>query len=254
MLILGLNFLKIQFMDYIIIGYGKMGKAIEEVAYRKGHNLLCCIDNKDDWSKNENLIKSANIAFEFTQPDTAVDNIKRCFSYNLPVVCGTTGWFNHLEEIKNLCISTGNTLFFAGNFSIGVNIMMEVNKQLAEIMNKMPQYDVIIEETHHIHKLDAPSGTALLLADDIYNLIDRLNICSTSKNDRPKKIDIMSYREGEIAGIHNVIYESEFDKIELKHTSKNRKGLAQGAVIAAEWVIDKKGFYTMFDMIGFGNK
>lgn len=241
-------------MKYIIIGHGKMGKAVDEAACNKGHKLIGVIDNESDWLSAKDILKSADIAFEFTQPEKAVANIKRCFEYKLPVVCGTTGWFEELDKIKTLCVDTENALFFAGNFSIGVNIIMEINRQLADIMNNMPQYNVMIEETHHIHKLDAPSGTAVILANDILSKIKRLNNISTLKTNVSENIDVISYREGEVTGIHNIIYNSNVDKIELKHTSKNRQGLAQGAVIAAEWLLGKKGVFSMYDLLGFGNK
>ncbi len=231
-----------------------MGKTIVEVANKRGHNLISIIDNANDWDKNESFLKSADVVFEFTKPDSAPDNILKCFNFNLPVVCGTTGWLDKFENIKNECINKGKTLFYSSNFSIGVNILMELNRQLAIIMNNFSQYIVNIEETHHIHKLDSPSGTAIVLAKDIIKKIQRLKDYNTGKSGNSQLLDIISYREDEIAGIHNIIYESDVDIIELKHTAKNRKGLAEGAVLAAEWVQNRRGgVYSMYDLLGFGS-
>ena len=231
-----------------------MGKAINEIAKKRGHHLVDIIDNENDWIYKAASIKIADVAFEFTQPKAAPTNILKCFSANIPVVCGTTGWLNEYDKIKEKCLKENQSLFISSNFSIGVNIVMEINKQLAILMNNFTEYDVKIQETHHIHKLDAPSGTAIMLANDIIKHITRKKAKNYGKSNNQELLNIESFRENEIIGIHNIIYESETDIIELKHTAKNRNGLAIGAVIAAEWLIGKKGIFQMYDLLGFGNK
>ena len=216
-------------MKIALIGYGKMGHAIEEAALSRGHEIVCRIDKDNQEDFDSVSFKSADVAIEFTAPSVAVDNYRRAFAAGVPVVSGTTGWLEHLPEIREAC-EKGQTFFYASNFSLGVNIFFAVNKYLAGIMNHFPQYSVEIEEIHHIHKLDHPSGTAITLAEDI---------------------NITARREGEIPGTHTVAYDSAVDTIRITHEAKNRKGFALGAVVAAEFTVGKKGFLTMQDLFSF---
>jgi len=239
-------------MKIALIGYGKMGKEIEKIALERGHEIVSIIDinNLQDFDSEE--FRIAEIAIEFTQPQTALNNYRKCFEQNIPVVAGTTGWLDHLPEIKNACEKEGKTFFYAPNYSLGVNVFFSMNKYLAHIMNQFPNYDVMMEEIHHIHKLDAPSGTAITLAEGILENIDRKNKwVEGNKEVQSDELEIRSIREGEVPGIHEIIYESEVDLISIKHNAKNRKGLALGAVIAAEFTKGKKGFLTMNDIFNF---
>ncbi|GHT50788.1 4-hydroxy-tetrahydrodipicolinate reductase [Bacteroidia bacterium] len=228
-------------MKIALIGYGKMGREIEKIALQRGHEIVCIIDidNQKDFDSTEFLF-SAEVAIEFTRPETAFANYQKCFERNIPVVAGTTGWLEHLDEVKKECKKNNQTFFYASNYSIGVNIFFAVNKQLAKIMNQFPQYDVSMEEVHHIHKLDAPSGTAITLAEDVVKNIGRKSL---------ENLPVRSIREGEVPGIHEVIYESEADSIRIKHDAKNRTGFALGAVLAAEFTKGKTGFLTMNDLL-----
>ena len=206
------------------------------------------VDNQNDFTSE--AFKSADVAIEFTMPTVAIQNYRKAFEVHVPVVSGTTGWLEHLPEIKNAC-ENGATFFYASNFSLGVNIFFAVNKYLAKIMKGFPSYQVKIEETHHIHKLDAPSGTAITLAEDIIKTIGRKNKWTGNLDAKDDEIEIKSIREGEIPGIHTVIYESDVDTIKITHDAKSREGFALGAVIAAEFTCGKKGFLTMQDMLKF---
>lgn len=238
-------------MKIALIGYGKMGHEIEQIALSRGHEIVCIIDvnNSDDFESA--AFKSADVAIEFTTPTVAFSNYQRCFKAHVPVVAGTTGWLEHLPEIKKACADEGQTFFYASNFSLGVNIFFALNKYLADIMNGFPAYQVSMEETHHIHKLDAPSGTAITLAEDLIDHIDRKNSWIEGQPAEQDQIRIKSIREGEVPGIHTVIYESEVDSISITHDAKNRRGLALGAVVAAEFTSGKKGFLTMQDVLKF---
>ncbi|MCC8135052.1 MAG: 4-hydroxy-tetrahydrodipicolinate reductase [Tannerellaceae bacterium] len=238
-------------MNIALIGYGKMGKTIEQIALNRGHQIVSIIDidnRKDFYSEN---FKKADVAIEFTTPATAYDNYLQCFEANVPVVSGTTGWLNHLEEIKKKCAEEGKTFFYASNFSIGVNIFFAVNKYLAGLMNNFPDYDVKMTEIHHIHKLDAPSGTAITLAEGIIEQIDRKNNWKLGRVDQPAEFPIHAIREGEVPGIHEIVYESEVDYISIKHDAKSRTGFALGAVVAAEFTAGKTGFLGMEDLFKF---
>ena len=227
-------------MKIAYFGYGKMGRAVEAAALERGHTTAAIIDPLvESHSTPANHIgpdTGCDVAFEFSTPATAVDNILRCFDLGIPVVSGTTGWNNRMEEVADICRARGAALFVASNFSIGMNIMFELNRRLAELMQGR-DYDVSISETHHIHKLDAPSGTAIVLADDI---------AAVTGEERPP---ITSHRIGEVPGIHEVVYDSLVDTLTLRHEAKNRKGLALGAVLAAEFLVGKKGIYTMRDLL-----
>ena len=236
-------------MKVALVGYGKMGKAIEKILLERGHSVVSVIDidNQDDFESES--FKSADVAIEFTTPSTAYVNYQKCFAANVPVVAGTTGWLAHLDEIKALCEHEGKTFFYAPNYSLGVNIFFAVNGFLAKLMNNFPAYDVSISETHHIHKLDAPSGTAIALADDILTHVARKKQWTPEKTDKPDDLYVEAIREDETPGIHDVVYESDVDYIQIRHSSKSRIGLALGAVIAAEFTVGKKGFFGMKNLL-----
>jgi 4-hydroxy-tetrahydrodipicolinate reductase len=238
-------------MKIALIGYGKMGKEIEKIALERGHQVVSIVDIDSKEGFESDAFKSADVAIEFTQPASAVDNYKKCFSVHLPVVSGTTGWLEHIDEIRRYCDEDGQTFFYASNFSIGVNIFFAVNKYLARIMNRFPAYDVRMKEVHHIHKLDSPSGTGITLAEDILKNIDRKTVWQEGEPSTPEALSIHSVREGEVPGIHEIIYESAADIIRIKHDAKSRQGFALGAVVAAEFVQGKKGFFGMNDIFNF---
>ena len=241
---------EIEQMKIALIGYGKMGHAIEQIALQRGHEIVSVIDvnNQEDFTSD--AFKSADVAIEFSMPAVAMDNYRRAFAAGVPVVSGTTGWLEHLPEIKEAC-KAGQTFFYASNFSLGVNIFFALNKYLAKIMNDFPAYDVRMVETHHVHKLDAPSGTAITLAEGLIDNIERKNKWVEGKEPAEDEIGSCSVREGEVPGIHTVIYESDVDTISITHDAKSRMGFALGAVIAAEFTCGKKGFLTMQDMLKF---
>jgi len=238
-------------MKIALIGYGKMGHAIEEIAKERGHTIACVIDinNQDDFISPPFV--TADVAIEFSQPESAFDNYRKCFEHHIPVVAGTTGWLSRLDEIKALCIKENQTFFYASNYSIGMNIFFSLNQYLAILMNAFPSYDVQMEEIHHIHKLDSPSGTAITLAEDIIETIDRKKQWKEGLEGTADDLLIHSRREGEVPGIHEIIYESDVDVIRIQHSAKSRKGLALGAVLAAEFVQGKKGFLSMNDMLSY---
>ena len=237
-------------MKLALLGYGKMGQEIEKAALERGHTIVLVIDiNNQNELTRENLLK-ADVAIDFTTPASVVHNILTCFKTGIPVVCGTTGWNKDLQKITAICIENNQTLIHSSNFSIGVNILFAINEYLAGIMNKYTQYDVRMEETHHTQKLDAPSGTAISLAEQIISGIERKKVWSLENHGSPENILIKATREGDIKGIHEIIYESEVDLITLKHFAKSRKGLALGAVLAAEYVKNRKGVFTMRDLLG----
>ncbi|HBG58122.1 4-hydroxy-tetrahydrodipicolinate reductase [Proteiniphilum sp. UBA1028] len=237
-------------MKIALIGYGKMGHEIEKIALERGHEVVCTIDMNEEEKFNSPAFRSADVAIEFTSPASALQNYRRAFAADVPVVSGTTGWLEHLPEIREACDKEGKTFFYASNFSLGVNIFFALNNHLAKIMNQFPGYDVRMEETHHMHKLDAPSGTAITLAEGILAHIGRKDKWVLDKTDKVDELPIKTFREGEVPGIHTVIYESEADSIRITHDAKNRKGFALGAVLAAEFTKGKKGFLGMSDMLG----
>ncbi|HCO67387.1 MAG TPA: 4-hydroxy-tetrahydrodipicolinate reductase [Dysgonomonas sp.] len=238
-------------MNIALIGYGRMGKEIEQIAIRRGHTIVSIIDENNISDFDSPEFKSADAAIEFTIPASAMNNYKKAFEAGVAVVAGTTGWLDHLEEIKEICRKDKQTFFYASNYSIGVNIFFAINKYLAKIMNNYPDYSVKMEEIHHIHKLDAPSGTAITLAEGIIDNLNNKKAWHLNSQPDETDIEIRSIREGEVPGIHEVIYESVADIISIKHDAKNRKGFALGAVLAAEFIHGKKGFYTMDDMFKF---
>ncbi len=238
-------------MKIALIGYGKMGKIIERIALERGHEIVSKVDvdNLDDFDSD--AFKSADVAIEFTVPQVAVSNIKRAFKSNVPVVCGTTGWTEALPELKAIIEAEGKTLFWASNFSLGVNIFMVVNKYLASIMNQFPEYNVEMTEVHHTQKLDAPSGTAITLAEGILENLNRKDNWSKETETKPTDLAIKSIREGQVPGIHTIRYESAVDSIEMTHDAKSREGFALGAVVAAEFTAGKKGLLGMNDLLKF---
>jgi 4-hydroxy-tetrahydrodipicolinate reductase len=235
-------------MKIALIGYGKMGKEIEAIALKRNHTITLKIDKDNSGSITENDLKKADVAIEFSTPDAVIDNIKKCLNSSLPVVVGTTGWYGNFEVIQKLCHDKNGSLFHATNFSLGVNLFFKVNSYLADLMNKYPDYDVSMEEIHHIHKLDKPSGTAITLAKQVLDKVERKNKWSidTKADDT---LFIKDIREGEVPGTHIIKYHSDIDDIEIMHKAHNRKGFALGAVIAAEYLHGKKGIYTMSDII-----
>ncbi len=237
-------------MKIAIIGYGKMGKIIEQVALKRGHEVLFKFDINNREEFTEANLKKVDVAIEFTTPEAAYHNVKKCMEADVPVVSGTTGWLDKMEELRTIAITQNKAFFYAANFSIGVNILFHINRILARIMNQFPQYEVSITETHHIHKKDAPSGTAIHLANDIIKHLDRKKSW-TMDQPASDQLHITAIREDEIPGIHNIVYESSFDILELKHSAKSREGFAVGAVMAAEFLLGKRGFFTMEDLLQF---
>lgn len=241
-----------MYMKIALIGYGKMGKTIEKIAKNRGHEIVSIIDidNLDDFESD--AFKSADVAIEFTRPDVAISNVRQCFKANVPVVCGTTGW--NLQEVKAELEESDGVLFWSSNFSLGVNIFFAVNKYLAKLMNKFDNYNVEMTEVHHIHKLDAPSGTAITLAEGILENLERKE--DWVKEEEKKKTDlaIKSIREGEVPGIHTIVYDSDVDSITITHDAKSREGFALGAVVAAEFTVGKRGLLGMHDLFDFLTK
>ncbi|MBP1662918.1 MAG: dihydrodipicolinate reductase [Bacteroidetes bacterium] len=238
-------------MKIALIGYGKMGKIIERIALERGHEIVSIIDvdNRQDF-KSE-AFKSADVAIEFTIPKVALDNYQQAFEAGVAVVSGTTGWADQQEKVKADVLKNGYTLFWSSNFSLGVNIFMAVNKYLAKIMNQFPEYNVEMTEVHHTQKLDAPSGTAITLAEGILDNIDRKSGWVKEIQQNDNELAIKSIREGQVPGIHTIRYESVADIIEITHDAKSREGFALGAVLAAEFTCGKKGFLGMNDMLKF---
>lgn len=252
-------------MKIALIGYGKMGKMIEQIAKSRGHEIVCIIDVDNQQDFDSEAFKSADVAIEFTNPTAAYGNYLKAFKHNVKVVSGSTGWMKeHGDDVRKMCSAEGGqTLFWASNFSIGVAIFSAVNRYLAKIMNGFPQYDVRMEETHHIHKLDAPSGTAITLAEEIINDLDRkkgwekgvqhhADGTVTGSNDVPTdEIAIESIRRDEVPGIHSIVYDSDADSITITHDAHSRKGFALGAVLAAEYTETHSGLLTISDMFNF---
>ena len=237
-------------MKAAIIGYGKMGREIEKILAERGHETVLVIDAENTADLDARHLAEVDVALEFTTPTTAYDNIRTCIACGTPVVSGTTGWVTRLPELEALCREKGGALFYASNFCLGVNLLFKLNRQLAALIDRIGGgYEVEIEEVHHVHKKDAPSGTAITLAEGI---MANLHTKTGWVNDvpaAPEQIEIRSVREGEIPGIHTVGYESEDDRLELRHTIKNRRTLALGAVVAAEFLCNKRGVFTMDDLL-----
>lgn len=236
-------------MKIALIGYGKMGHIIERIARERGHKIVSIIDINNLKDFESDAFKSADVAIEFTTPATAMGNVRKCFAANVPVVSGSTGW--NVEDVREEVEKNGKTLFWSSNFSIGVFIFNAINKRLAQIMNQFNNYNVEMTEVHHIHKLDAPSGTAITLAEGIIANLDRKTAWTKEVEGKSTDLAIKSIREGEVPGIHTVRYESEVDSITLTHDAKSREGFALGAVVAAEFTAGKKGLLGMSDMLKF---
>jgi 4-hydroxy-tetrahydrodipicolinate reductase len=237
-------------MKIALIGYGKMGKAIEEIAVAKGHIIVLKIDlsNIDEFTKNN--LSQADVAIEFTSPHTAYENVERCIEYGVPVICGSTGWLDKWNEIEKLCHQQNGTLLYASNFSIGVNLFFELNTYLAKLMSKYNDYNVSLTEIHHTQKKDAPSGTAITLAEQILanNSIKKNWVNEPTNN--AAELGIISERVDPAPGTHTIKYSSTIDDIEITHTAHNRVGFASGAVLAAEFICNKKGIFAMKDALG----
>ena len=262
-------------MKIALIGYGKMGHIIEEIALSRGHEVVCTIDVNNLQDFESEAFRKADIAIEFTTPKTCLGNVDKCLAAQVPVVVGSTGWYDQLPQVKADVEKANGSLFWASNFSIGVNVFVAMQKYVAKIMNRYPQYDVTLQETHHIHKLDSPSGTAITIANAITDNLERKDAwketaCLWQHEDesidvarnaeagtqfqahQDNELEVTAFRRGEVPGIHTVVYDSDVDTITMTHSAKSRRGFALGAVIAAEWMADgKKGVYTMTDLMNF---
>jgi 4-hydroxy-tetrahydrodipicolinate reductase len=251
-------------MKIALLGYGKMGRIIEKIAIDRKHEIVLKIDYDNQHELTAENLQKADAVIEFSTPATVLGNILSCFDAGVPVVVGTTGWYDELEEVKLRCEQDNNSLIYATNFSIGVNIFFHVNRVLAKLMNNYPYYDVQVEEIHHTQKLDSPSGTAITIAEGIIENLDSKNDWvnvltadgaeTAGDNIKSDQLLIESFRIDSVPGTHTVIYDSEVDSIEFKHTAYNRNGFALGAVMAAEWIQDKKGFHSVQDMFDFSTK
>jgi 4-hydroxy-tetrahydrodipicolinate reductase len=238
-------------MKIALIGYGKMGKAIEQIAVSRGHTIVLTISAENLEDNTVARLREADLAIEFTGPESAFDNVKRCLEAGIPVVCGSTGWLDHLEEARKSSLAAQTAFLYASNFSVGVNIFFEVNKRLAELMAPHPDYEVRITEIHHTEKRDAPSGTAITLAEQVLEKIHRKKEWVNHISDNLDELEILSERIDPAPGTHTIEYRSEIDTIEIKHTAHNRRGFATGAVLAAEFILGKKGNFQMSDVLGF---
>ncbi len=238
-------------MKIALIGYGKMGHAIEEIALQRGHEIVLRItdENLGDFTKEN--IQRGDVAIEFTNPHSAVENILFCLNENVPVVCGTTGWLDQLKIVEEKCKELNGAFLYASNFSVGVNIFFELNKKLATLLKPHPSYNVSVEEVHHTQKKDAPSGTAITLAEHIIHTLPLKNKWVNTETQNENELSIISKRIDEVPGTHSVKYSSSVDDIEIIHTAHNRKGFAEGAVLAAEFIVGKKGIYSMKEVLGF---
>jgi len=238
-------------MKIALLGYGKIGKEIEKVALGRNHEIVLVIDVSNLEALTGENLRQADVAIDFSAPGSAFSNIVACFEAGIPVVCGTTGWLDQMEEVKTMCRQRNQTFFYASNFSLGVNVFFAVNRYLASIMDQLDDYDVWLKEIHHIHKQDAPSGTALSLAVDIIAALGRKSSWELNKASESSSLKISAVREGEVPGTHTITYDSPVDTLEISHVAKSRKGFALGAVLAAEFIRDRKGVFEMKDMIGF---
>ena len=238
-------------MRIALLGYGKMGKAIDGLAQEAAHEVVLKIGRENLQDLTIENLQQADVAIEFSQPDSAFDNIMLCMEAGIPVVSGTTAWLDRLEEAKAICRNKNGALLYASNFSIGVNLFFALNRQLAKMMNAQPQYEIQMEEIHHTQKLDAPSGTAISLAEDIVAEIDRKTNWAKEKADHSSDIPIVSKRIENVPGTHEVAYDSPIDSIVIRHTAHSRLGFAKGALMAAEWIIGKRGYFEMKDVLGF---
>lgn len=233
-------------MKILLIGYGKMGKTIEAIAVSRGHEIVGRIDVGDSLA---DFNQPADVAIEFTQPEAVVSNLKTCIDSGLPVVCGTTGWVQHQQDVEAYCRGKNGTLLYSSNYSLGVNIFFKLNEYLARIMDRYPQYNVSIDETHHTQKKDAPSGTAITLAQGVIKHLERKKEWVLGATEKSDALVINSFRVDPAPGTHVVKYQSTIDDLEITHTAHSREGFALGAVLVAEWLAGKKGIYTMDDFL-----
>jgi 4-hydroxy-tetrahydrodipicolinate reductase len=237
-------------MKIALIGYGKMGKAIEEIAKQRGHEIVLIVDLDNAADFTAANLQKADVAIEFTGPQSAFDNVMKCLAFSVPVVCGSTGWLNRWDEVTAFCKKQKGCFLYASNFSVGVNIFFEINKRLAELMGPHPAYNISMEEIHHTQKKDAPSGTAVTLAEQVLERIDRKKNWVNQPANGPGELVIISKRIDPAPGTHIVSYHSDIDTIEIIHTAHNRTGFATGAVLAAEFVKGKKGIFSMKEVLG----
>lgn len=235
-------------MKIALIGYGKMGKTIERIAQSRGHKVTLKVSSKDGDNWYEKL-SEVDVAIEFTRPESAVKNIKQCFVSGVPVVVGTTGWYSDYNEVKKQCTEHRGALLAATNFSVGVNIFFEINKRLAELMSSRNEYTAEVQEIHHTEKLDSPSGTAITIAENIIENHSNYNNWKNSPTEVKSDLEIISYREQGVPGTHEVTFDSDIDSISIKHEAKSRDGFALGAVLAAEFIHNKKGIFSMEDVL-----
>jgi 4-hydroxy-tetrahydrodipicolinate reductase len=236
-------------MKVTIIGYGKMGKEIEKILLRAGHEVLATIDNDQEWAERMDKFLQSDVAIEFSTPQTVIGNLNRCFEHHIPVVSGTTGWQDQREAVIARCKAQGGSLVYGSNFSIGANLFLAINTLMAKMMNEQSQYEVSIDETHHITKKDAPSGTAITTAQLILAQLQRKHGWKLGEA-TADEIAVRAHRVGDAAGIHTVTYTSDEDKIEITHTANSRLGFAQGAVKAAAWLVKNPGIYEFKDIFG----
>ena len=231
-------------MKIALVGYGKMGKIIDEISQRRGHEVVARLKE----TPNRESLKDADVMIEFSNPEAAFENIKVCLENKIPVICGTTGWLDKKPEIERIAVEQNSAFLYGSNFSLGVNLFFAINEKLAKLMNNVDEYQCQLEEIHHIHKKDAPSGTAISIAEGIIenSKYEAWKLDET----KDKELGIFAIREDEVPGTHSVFYRSEVDEIEIKHTAFNRNGFALGAVIAAEWIVGKQGVFSMKDVLG----
>lgn len=236
-------------MKIALIGYGKMGKEIEQILIARGHTIPLIIDLNNTNDLDAAHLQKVNVAIEFTTPSTAYGNVVKCLEAGVPVVCGTTAWLDKLPEVEQLCKEKNGAFFYASNYSIGVNIFFEINRRLAQLMNRFGEYDVTIEETHHTQKKDAPSGTAVTLAEGVLENLDRKQkwVCGTTTV--PEELEVVAIRRSVVPGTHTVTYESDVDALSITHMAKSRRGFALGAVLAAEFLHGKTGIFSMKDLM-----
>lgn len=236
-------------MKIALIGYGKMGKEIEQILIARGHTIPLIIDLNNTNDLDAAHLKEIDVAIEFTTPSTAYGNVVKCLEAGVPVVCGTTAWLDKLPQVEQLCKEKTGAFFYASNYSIGVNIFFEINRLLAQLMNRFGEYDVTIEETHHTQKKDAPSGTAVTLAEGILENLDRKQkwVCGTTTV--PEELEVVAIRRSVVPGTHTVTYESDVDSLSITHMAKSRRGFALGAVLAAEFLYGKTGIFSMKDLM-----
>ncbi len=237
-------------MNIALLGYGKMGRIIETVAQSRGHQIVLRIDLENAADLNAENIHNADVAIEFTGPHSAFNNINKCLDFGIPVVSGSTGWLDQYPVIEKKCRDKNGSLLYASNFSVGVNIFFEINKRLSQLMASQPEYEVTVTEIHHTQKKDAPSGTAITIAEQIMDALPGKQLWVNNLSDNNKELSIISERTDPYPGLHKVNYQSAIDEIEITHNAHNRNGFALGAVLAAEYIKDKKGIYTMKEVLG----